>query len=179
MKIFYYTHARTIKLYAQLGTCFIVQCPGIPARRSNRGNNQKSFVHYSERASKNPNPEFSRINGGGSTSATSTCCMDFEMSSTENGILRTYQKVKEKYYSNVKDNIKLFPEVILYLESSSNRKEVLTALLESSATIALMVVVTCIIHKIISNFVLIFITSQVFPVVQKLSDSTRKILQRD
>lgn len=62
-----------------------------------------------------------------------------------------------KKNTNIKNNqkiIKLFPEVILYLESSSNRKEVLTALLESSATIALMVVVTCIIHKIISNFAL-------------------------
>ncbi|GAU33166.1 hypothetical protein TSUD_206250 [Trifolium subterraneum] len=60
--------------------------------------------------------------------------------------------------------LKLFPEAILYLESSSNRKEVLTALEESSATIALMVVVTCIVHRIVSKFVSRLITSsQVFP----------------
>jgi hypothetical protein len=92
--------------------------------------------------------------------------MDLEMSSTENGMLHPYSKVKEKWYEEVKDNqrnIRLFPELILYLESSSNRKEVLTALVESSATIALMVVVTCVIHGIISYFVLRFITLQVFP----------------
>lgn len=45
------------------------------------------YDHHSERGSKNPKPEFSRINGGGSTSAMSTFCIDLEMSSTENGML--------------------------------------------------------------------------------------------
>lgn len=43
--------------------------------------------HHSERGSKNPNPECSRIKGGGSMSVISTCCIVLEMSSTENGML--------------------------------------------------------------------------------------------
>lgn len=43
--------------------------------------------HHSGRGSKNPKPEFSRSNGGGSMSAISTCCIDLEMSSTVNGML--------------------------------------------------------------------------------------------
>lgn len=43
--------------------------------------------HHSKRGSKNPNPECSRINGGGSMSVISTCSIVLEMSSTENGML--------------------------------------------------------------------------------------------
>lgn len=70
--------------------------------------------HHSERGSKNPNPECSRIKGGGSMSVISTCCIVLEMSSTENGML----------------------------ESSSSRKELLTALLESSVIMTLMLDIT-------------------------------------
>lgn len=47
-----------------------------------------TIAGHSGRGSRNPNPEFSRISGGGSTSAISTCCIDLEMSSTENGMLQ-------------------------------------------------------------------------------------------
>lgn len=83
----YTIHVMAKKLYAQLGTCIFVRCP----RDSHNGGASEAIItdyeHHSERASKNPNPEFSRINGGGSTSATSTCWIDLEMSSTENGML--------------------------------------------------------------------------------------------
>ena len=58
---------------------------------------QSYLVDYTEltydalpslRVSKNPKPEFSRISWGGSMSFTSTCCIDFDMSSTVNGMLR-------------------------------------------------------------------------------------------
>jgi len=44
--------------------------------------------HQSERCNRNPKPEFSRSSGGGSTSASSTCSIAFEISSTENGMLQ-------------------------------------------------------------------------------------------
>jgi hypothetical protein len=44
---------------------------------------------YSMRGSKKLKPEFSRIRGGGSMSAMSICSMDFDKSSTENGMLQT------------------------------------------------------------------------------------------
>lgn len=104
-------------------------------------------MSHSERASKNPNPEFSRINGGGSTSATSTCCIDLEMSSTENGMLHSHKRFEKKCYSQDLYRqwcINYLPwKFIKHLESSSNRKEVLTALLESSDIIALMLDITC------------------------------------
>lgn len=49
------------------------------------------YEHHSERGSKNPKLEFSRINSGGSMSAISTCCIDLEMSSTVNGMLDSIQ----------------------------------------------------------------------------------------
>lgn len=52
--------------------------------------------YHSERGSKNPKPEFSRIIDGGSTSAMSTCCRDLEMSSTVNGMLHWYMKCRYK-----------------------------------------------------------------------------------
>jgi len=69
---------------------------------------------YSGGGNKNTKPEFSRINGGGSMSDMSICCMDLDMSSTENGIL----------------------------ESSSSRNELLTGLLESSVINTLMFDIT-------------------------------------
>jgi hypothetical protein len=42
---------------------------------------------YSGGGNKNTKPEFSRINGGGSMSDMSICCIDLDMSSTENGML--------------------------------------------------------------------------------------------
>lgn len=50
---------------------------------------------YSERGSKKLNPEFSRTNGGGSTSVISTCCIELEMSFTENGMLHRQDKCGE------------------------------------------------------------------------------------
>ena len=44
---------------------------------------------YSERGNMKVKPEFSRISGGGSISAMSICSMDFDKSSTENGMLHT------------------------------------------------------------------------------------------
>lgn len=41
----------------------------------------------SGRGNKKLKPEFSRIRGGGSISAISICSIDFDMSSTENGML--------------------------------------------------------------------------------------------
>lgn len=42
----------------------------------------------SDWGNRNTKPEFSRIRGGGSTSEISTCSMDLEKSSTENGMLQ-------------------------------------------------------------------------------------------
>lgn len=69
---------------------------------------------YSGGGNKNTNPEFSRMSGGGSMSEMSICCIDFDMSSTENGML----------------------------ESSSSRNELLTGLLESSVINTLMFDIT-------------------------------------
>lgn len=44
-------------------------------------------VVHSERGNKNTKPEFSRISGGGSTSTMSIFSIDFDISSTENGML--------------------------------------------------------------------------------------------
>lgn len=52
----------------------------------------KSCIIQSERGSKKLKPEFSRIRGGGSMSDMSICSIDFDMSSTENGMLQ-----KEKF----------------------------------------------------------------------------------
>lgn len=54
-------------------------------------------VVYSERGSKNTNPEFSRISGGGSTSTMSIFSMDFDISSTENGMLQ-HKKIQVSAY---------------------------------------------------------------------------------
>jgi hypothetical protein len=58
---------------------------------------------------------------------------------------------------------------------------VLTELEESSATIALMVVVTCIVHRIISKFVEIYHITGVpsLGMVQKMCDLTVDILKKD
>lgn len=53
---------------------------------------QKGVWDYLACCNKNTNPEFSRIRGGGSTSDISICCIDFEMSSTENGMLHWTKK---------------------------------------------------------------------------------------
>lgn len=71
-------------------------------------------IDYSERGNKKLKPEFSRIRGGGSMSEISICSIDFDKSSTENGILK----------------------------SSSNRKELLTALFESSVISTLIFAIT-------------------------------------
>lgn len=102
--------------------------------------------HQLERWCKNTNAEFSRINGGGSTSAMSTCWIDLEMSSTENGMLHHNLRqdmnlrwsVKRTYMPNIENE--LFNK--RYLESSSNKKELLTALLESSVIITLILEIT-------------------------------------
>lgn len=65
--------------------------------------NPHNYKHHSRRGSRNPKPEFSRINGGGSTSAMSTCRNDLEMSSTVNGILHSRWFVSRilKWSSNI------------------------------------------------------------------------------
>lgn len=52
----------------------------------------------SGRGNKKLKPEFSRISGGGSISEISICSFDFDMSSTENGMLqsRCHQTVNDK-----------------------------------------------------------------------------------
>lgn len=47
----------------------------------------------SGRGNKKLKPEFSRINGGGSISDISICSFDFDMSSTENGILQMKSQI--------------------------------------------------------------------------------------
>lgn len=53
---------------------------------------QKGVWYYLACCNKKPKPEFSRIRGGGSTSDISICCIDLEMSSTENGMLHGTNK---------------------------------------------------------------------------------------
>ena len=45
------------------------------------------YALYSGGGNKNTKPEFSRMSGGGSMSEMSICCIDLDMSSTENGML--------------------------------------------------------------------------------------------
>ena len=47
-----------------------------------------SNINQSVRGNKKLKPEFSWISGGGSMSAMSICSIDFDKSSTENGILQ-------------------------------------------------------------------------------------------
>lgn len=73
-------------LYAQILAHIYVLIPH--SRVSKEIQSMECFDHHSERWCKKTNPEFSRINGGGSISARSTCCIDLDMSSTEKGMLQ-------------------------------------------------------------------------------------------
>lgn len=53
-------------------------------------------IDYSERGNKKLKPEFSRIRGGGSMSEISICSIDFDKSSTENGILQDQEVPKSQ-----------------------------------------------------------------------------------
>lgn len=63
--------------------------------------------NHSERCKRKTNPEFSRMSEGGSTSDISISVMDFEMSSTENGMLNSNKKhtLKFKLYMICQNNI--------------------------------------------------------------------------
>lgn len=105
--------------------------------------------YHSDRCNKNVKPEFSRIKGGGSISAISICCIDLEISSTVNGMLHMGEK-KSTFLVYSHGNA-WNPEFILtyvivgnhYLESSSNKNELLTALFDSSIIITLILEITC------------------------------------
>lgn len=94
-----------------------------------------TFKSQSDRGNKNINAEFSRISSGGSMSEISICSIDFDMSSTENGILHFKKSSRQ-----IKKNVILkriacregSEREINNLESSSSKNELLTALLESS-----------------------------------------------
>lgn len=109
-----------------------------------------AYMHHSGRGSRNPNPEFSRINGGGSMSTMSTCFIDLEMSSTVNGMLVFfYRDIRIgdefemwKWCKSQFERYRVKQSLVKYLESSSSRKELLTALLESSVIITLMLEIT-------------------------------------